>query len=199
MNPMNEVIISKATINIGVGEAGEKLSRAMTLIENMTGQTPVKTYSKVTNPEWGIRKRQPIACKVTLRGEKAEDAIKMVLEGINNKLRPSQFDAQGNVSFGIREHIDIPGMRYDPDFDAQGNVSFGIREHIDIPGMRYDPDIGIFGMNLSITFEKPGYRIKRRKIQKKSIPKRHRITPEETMKFMEEKFNVTIAEEEDYE
>ena len=83
MNPMNEVIISKATINIGVGEAGEKLSRAMTLIENMTGQTPVKTYSKVTNPEWGIRKRQPIACKVTLRGEKAEDAIKMVLEGIN--------------------------------------------------------------------------------------------------------------------
>ena len=146
MNPMNEVIISKATINIGVGEAGEKLSRAMTLIENMTGQTPVKTYSKVTNPEWGIRKRQPIAC-----------------------------------------------------FDAQGNVSFGIREHIDIPGMRYDPDIGIFGMNLSITFEKPGYRIKRRKIQKKSIPKRHRITPEETMKFMEEKFNVTIAEEEDYE
>ena len=49
MNPMNEVVISKATINIGVGEAGEKLSRAMTLIENMTGQTPVKTYSKVTN------------------------------------------------------------------------------------------------------------------------------------------------------
>ena len=173
MNPMNEVVISKATINIGVGEAGEKLSRAMTLIENMTGQTPVKTYSKVTNPEWGIRKRQPIACKVTLRGEKAEDAIKLVLEGINNKLRPSQFDAQGNVSFGIREHIDIPGMRY-------------------------DPDIGIFGMNLSITFEKPGYRIKRRKIQKKSIPKRHRITPEETMKFMEEKFNVTIAEDEEY-
>ena len=108
MNPMNEVVISKATINIGVGEAGEKLSRAMTLIENMTGQTPVKTYSKVTNPEWGIRKRQPIACKVTLRGEKAEDAIKLVLEGINNKLRPSQFDAQGNVSFGIKEHIDIP-------------------------------------------------------------------------------------------
>ena len=31
MNPMNEVIISKATINIGVGEAGEKLSRAMTM------------------------------------------------------------------------------------------------------------------------------------------------------------------------
>ena len=170
MNPMNEVVIAKATINIGVGEAGEKLSRAMTLIENMTGQTPVKTYSKVTNPEWGIRKRQPIACKVTLRGEKAEDAIKMVLDGINNRLRPSQFDAQGNVSFGIREHIDIPGMRY-------------------------DPDIGIFGMDLSITFEKPGYRIKRRKIQQKKVPQKHRISKEETMKFMEENFKVNYVTE----
>lgn len=172
MNPMNEVIIAKATINIGVGESGERLARAMTLLENMTEQTPVKTFSKVTNPEFGIRKRQPIACKVTLRGDKAEKAIKMVLEGINNKLRPSQFDAQGNVSFGIKEHIDIPGMRY-------------------------DPDIGIFGMNLSITFEKPGYRIKRRKIQKRNVPQRHRITPEETMKFMEDNFNVKISEEEE--
>lgn len=171
MNPMNEVKIAKATINIGVGEAGERLARAMTLLEQMTGQTPVRTFSKVTNPEWGIRKKQPIACKVTLRGEKADKAIEMVLEGINNRLRPGQFDEQGNVSFGIREHIDIPGMRY-------------------------DPDIGIFGMNLSITFEKPGYRIKRRKIQQKNIPKRHRITPEETMKFMEENFNVTISDEE---
>ena len=173
MNPMNEVRIEKATVSIGVGEAGEKLSRAITLLEEMFDQTPVKTFSKVTNPEWGIRKKQPIACKLTLRGEKADKAIDMVLEGISRNIKPTQFDAQGNLSFGIREHIDIPGMRY-------------------------DPDIGIFGMNLSNTYEKPGYRIKRRKIQKKSIPKRHRITPEETMKFMEEKFNVTIAEDEDY-
>ena len=83
MNPMNEVIISKATINIGVGEAGEKLSRAINLLEDMFGQKPVKTFSKVTNPEFGIRKRQPIACKVTLRGEKAVYAIKTVLSGIN--------------------------------------------------------------------------------------------------------------------
>ena len=50
MNPMNEVKIAKATINIGVGEAGERLARAMTLLEQMTGQTPVRTFSKVTNP-----------------------------------------------------------------------------------------------------------------------------------------------------
>lgn len=167
MNPMEEVKISKATLNIGVGEGGERLVRAEKLIESITSQQPVRTFSKVTNPEFGIRKGQPIACKVTLRGEKADKAIKMVLDGIENKLKTSQFDAQGNVSFGINEHIDIPGMRY-------------------------DPDIGIFGMNISVTFEKAGYRIKKRKIQRKKIHNKHKVTPEETIKFMNENFQVKI-------
>ena len=55
MNPMEEVVIAKATLNIGVGESGERLSRAMDLLSNLTGQDPVKTFSKVTNPEFGIR------------------------------------------------------------------------------------------------------------------------------------------------
>jgi len=167
MNPMEEVKIAKATVNIGVGEGGEALVRAEKLLTSMTNQKSVRTYSKVTNPEFGIRKGQPIACKVTLRGEKAKNAIKMVLDGIGNKLKAKQFDNQGNVSFGIEEHIDIPGMRY-------------------------DPDIGIFGMNVSITFEKPGYRIKRRRIQRKKIPNKHKVVKEESMEFMKEKFKVKI-------
>lgn len=168
MNPMEEVKIAKATVNIGVGEGGEKLARAEKLLINITDQKPVRTFSKVTNPEFGIRKGQPIACKVTLRDEKAIKAIKLVLDGVGNRLKPTQFDKQGNVSFGIEEHIEIPGMRY-------------------------DPDIGIFGMNVSITFEKPGYRIKRRRIQQKKIPKKHQVTPEETREFMKEKFQVKIT------
>ena len=174
MNPMNEVVIAKATVNIGVGEAGDKLSRALNLIESMFGQKPVRTFSKVTNPEFGIRKKQPIACKVTLRGEKADNAIKMVLDGINNNIKSTQFDAQGNLSFGIAEHIDIPGMKY-------------------------DPDIGILGMNVSVTFEKPGYRINRRKIQNHKVPNRHRITKEETMQYMKENFNVNYVDLEEEE
>ncbi len=167
MNPMEEVKIAKATINIGVGESGERLGRAEKLLESITGQKPVRTYSKVTNPEFGIRKGQPIACKVTLRGDKADKAIKMILDGIENRLRSRQFDDQGNVSFGINEHIDIPGMRY-------------------------DPDIGIFGMNISVTFEKPGYRIKRRKINRKKIHHKHIVTSDETMEFMKDNFQVKI-------
>ncbi len=167
MNPMEEVKIAKATINIGVGEGGEKLARAEKLLNSITDQKPVRTYSKVTNPEFGIRKGQPIACKVTLRDQKADEAIKLILNGIGNKLESKKFDKQGNVSFGIEEHIDIPGMRY-------------------------DPDIGIFGMNVSVTFEKPGYRIKRRKIQQRKIPQKHQVTSEETKVFMQEKFKIKV-------
>ena len=165
---MQEVKIAKATINIGVGEAGEKLARAEKLLTTITDQKPVRTYSKVTNPEFGIRKGQPLACKVTLRDEKADEAIQLILNGIGHNLKSKQFDKHGNVSFGIEEHIDIPGMRY-------------------------DPDIGIFGMNISVTFEKAGYRIKKRKIQRKKIPHKHQVTPEETQAFMQEKFKVKIS------
>ena len=167
MNQMESVKIAKATVNIGVGESGERLARAEQLLINILDQKPVRTISKVTNPEFGIRRGQPIACKVTLRNEKADKAVKMVLDGIGNNLKASQFDAQGNVAFGIEEHIDIPGMRY-------------------------DPDIGIFGMNVAVTFEKPGYRIKRRKIQHKRIPNKHQVTKEETMEFMKKEFQVNI-------
>jgi large subunit ribosomal protein L5 len=47
-------------------------------------------------------------------------------------------------------------------------------------------------MNISVTFEKPGYRIKRRKIQRKKIPVKHMVTPEETMEYMKENFQVKI-------
>jgi large subunit ribosomal protein L5 len=52
--------------------------------------------------------------------------------------------------------------------------------------MRYEPDIGIFGMNVNVTFEKPGYGIKRRKIQRKHIPHKHQVTQSETLEYMKE-------------
>ena len=58
--------------------------------------------------------------------------------------------------------------------------------------MRYDPEIGIFGMNVAVTFEKPGYRIKRRKIQNKKVPNKHQVTKEETMQFSLMKTQVTL-------
>ncbi len=168
-NPMRTLKVAKVTANMGVGEGGEKLAKAETLLETLVEQKPVKTYSKSTNQTFDIRQGLPIACKATLRGEKAEKFLRKALEAMDHKLRATSFDNHGNVSFGIREHIEIPGMKY-------------------------DPNIGIFGMDVAVTIERPGYRIKRRSI-KKRISKEHWVTREEAMKFIQEGYNVTIETE----
>lgn len=161
--------IAKVTVNIGVGEAGEKLKKAETVLQSLTGQKPVQTFSKTTNKDWGIRKRMPIGCKVTLRRKIADKFLIEALKTKENKIADYSFDDRGNFSFGI------------PDYTL-------------FEGQKYDPNIGIFGMDISITMKKPGYRIKHRRIDKRKIPQRHQVTKEETINFVKDTFNVEVVE-----
>jgi large subunit ribosomal protein L5 len=174
MNPekkqaLFEPKIEKVTINIGVGEAGERLKKAETVLEHVTGHKPIETLSKTTNKDWGIRKRMPIGCKVTLRGNDANDFLKEALSTRHNKMA-------------------------DYSFDDEGNLSFGIPDHTLFKSQKYDPNIGIFGMDICITMQKPGYRVKHRRIAARRLPHRHRVKKEETIKFFSETFNVEVIE-----
>ena len=140
-NPMRNVRIAKVTVNIGLGESGERLQKAYQLVEELTGAKPVYTKAKKSIKEFDVRKGAPIGVMVTLRDEKAEEFLKRVLAAVNYKIKASSFDKHGNVSFGIAEHVVIPGTRY-------------------------DPEVGIFGLDVAITFERPGFRVSRRKRQK---------------------------------
>lgn len=168
-NVMRNPKISKVTVNIGVGEGGERLAKAEEVLEKITGQKPVRTYSKITNPNWGIRKGTPIACKVTLRKDKAEKFLKDALSAVDNRINESQFDDHGNVTIGIKEQIDLPGVRY-------------------------DPNVGIFGMDVALTVERPGYRIKRRKVGKKKVSKTHQLSRDDTIQFVKEKYDVRLGD-----
>jgi large subunit ribosomal protein L5 len=42
--------------------------------------------------------------------------------------------------------------------------------------------------------QKPGYRVKKRRIAPRKIPSRHKVKKEETMKFFSEKFNVEVVQ-----
>ena len=159
--------VEKVTINIGVGEAGERIKKAETLLKNITGQKPVETLSRTTNKDWGIRKQMPIGCKVTLRGKDAHEFLRDALNTRENKMA-------------------------DYSFDEQGNLSFGIPDHTLFKSQKYDPNIGIFGMDISITMERPGYRVKKRRIARRKIPHRHKVVKEETVKFFTETFNVEV-------
>jgi len=168
-NPMQQVKIEKVTVNIGVGEGGDKLRKAEKVLEMLTHQKPVRTYAKMTNRDFGIRKGMPIGCKVTLRKQKAIDFLKEALWVRNFKLPEWSFDGEGNFSFGITDHTEFKDMKY-------------------------DPDIGIFGMDICVTLEKAGYRIKRRKIEKTKVPHRHRVSRQEAIEFVKKEFNVEVVE-----
>jgi large subunit ribosomal protein L5 len=161
--------IAKVTVNIGVGEAGDKLKKAESVLEGVTKQKPVQTLSKTTNKDWGLRKFMPIGCKVTLRKKAAESFLLSALKIRENKIS-------------------------DYSFDNQGNFSFGVPDHTLFEGQKYDPNIGIFGMDICVTVENPGYRIKRRRIDTRKIPQRHQLTKEATMKFIAETFHVEVVE-----
>lgn len=169
-NPMQIPRIEKVTLNIGAGESGEKLVKAEKLLQKLTNRKPVRTTSKHKVPSWNLRKGEPIGCKTTLRGEEAEDILKKMLYAKDNKLKESNFDNQGNIAFGIHEYIDIQGMKY-------------------------DPEIGILGLNVNTTLEKPGYRVKRRRLKPGKIPKKHTVNQQEAIEFMKEKFGVEIETE----
>lgn len=169
MNPMREVRIEKVTLNIGVGEGGEKLSKAETLLERLCGQKPFRTLAKKTIREFGMKRGDPVGVKVTLRGKKAEEMLVRLLQAVDNRLSSKCFDGNGNFSFGIREYIDIPGVKY-------------------------DPELGMFGMDVCVSLERPGFRVKRRKRQRAKIPPSHRIGKEEAIKFVTEKLGVTVVE-----
>ena len=164
---MKELRIAKVVLNIGVGEAGERLGKAETVLEKLSGGKPVRTLSKSTNRALGIRLGMPIGCKVTMRGENAMKFLKESLWVRENRLPAYCFSKTGGVSFGI------------PDYTGYKNEN-------------YDPDIGIFGLDIAVAFERPGYRVARRKIKHNKIGKNHRINAEECQEYMTKKFNLEV-------
>jgi large subunit ribosomal protein L5 len=166
-NVMTIPRVSKVTVHMSVGESGKKLSNAEMLMTKITGQKPVRTVAKRTLPGFNIKKNEPIGCKVTLRGDNAEKFLKTALAIAGNAMDASRFDENGNFAFGIEEHTDFPGMEY-------------------------DPDIGIYGMDVIVALERPGYRIKHRKIQQQKIPSGHKLTRDDSIAYVSKNYGVEV-------
>lgn len=166
--PMLKPKIEKVVVNLNVGKSGEPLEKASKVLKELTEQNPVKTKAKKTIRDFGIRQGEPIAAVVTLRKQKAINFLKRVLPVIENKISLSSFDKQGNFAFGIKEHIEIAGVKY-------------------------DPDVGIFGMDVCVTMSRPGYRVKHRRKEKANIGPKHVLTPEESVVFIKNTLGVEVV------
>ncbi|MCP8304459.1 MAG: 50S ribosomal protein L5 [archaeon] len=166
-NVMRKIEIGKVVLNIGVGKSGEVLERAKKILKELTGHRPCHRKAKRTVRDFGIHRGESIATMVTLRGDDASETLKNLLIAKETKLPSSSFDKRGNCSFGIREHIEIPGMKY-------------------------DPEIGVFGLDVSVVLERPGHRVSRRRRARSKVGKNHRVTQEEAIKFFKENLGVDV-------
>jgi len=164
---MREAYLEKVVVHMGVGQGGEPLADAEEIIEEITGQQSVRTTAKRTVGEFGIRKGDPIGVKVTLRGEDAHEFLETAL---------------ALVEIAERQ------------FDETGNLSFGVEDHTDFPSQEYDPNIGIYGLDVTTTIVRPGYRVAKRDKVTRSIPANHRMTAEDARAFLEANFDVEVTE-----
>src|ERR671938_2142809 len=130
-NPMRKISVGKVVINIGVGRSGEPLEKALHALLELTERQPSVRGAKKSVRDFNIHKGEPIGAMVTLRRESANDFLRRVIAANANRIRSSSFDNYGNLSVGIREHIDIPGTKY-------------------------NPEIGIFGMDVCVSLTRPG-------------------------------------------
>ena len=167
-NPMRIIKIAKVILNIGVGQSGEIIERAKSLLQDLTGHNPSSRNAERTVKEFGIHKGEPIGVTVTLRGKNAFDVLKRLLEAKNNQVSKSSFDRTGNFSFGIREHIEIPGVKY-------------------------DPTIGIFGMDISVVLERPGTRVMKRKRASSRVGSNHKVTPDDAINYFKTNLKIGVS------
>ena len=167
-NLMKKISIAKVVLNMGIGKSGDPIELGKKALEQITGKKPNARNAKKSQRDWGVRKGEPIGIAVTVRGDDATKLLKKLFVAKDNQIKESAFDDEGNLSFGIKEHIDIPEIKY-------------------------DPKIGILGLEVSIALTRPGFNIKLRSLHKAKIGKNHRIRKNDAVKFLTEEFGVEIV------
>lgn len=169
MNELNKNKMSEAKLEkvvLSIGGTGDVLEKGVKLLERITGNKPTKRKSAKRIPSLNVRPGLDVGCMVTLRGKKAEEILRRLLQAIGNQLKKKQI--------------------------TENSFSFGIKEYIEIPRIEYQRDIGIMGLDVSVSFTRPGKRVIIKKIKRGRLPKKQHVSPEEIINFMEKKFNVKI-------
>ena len=166
-NLMKKIFLNKVVLNMGVGKSGDPIETGKKTLVQITGKKPNARNAKKAQRDWGVRKNEPIGVAVTIRNNDAKELLKKL------------FEAKGN---------DVKGRSIDRD----GNLSFGILEHIDIPGIKYDPKIGILGLDVTVNLTRPGFNIRLRSKHKARVGKTHKITAGEAKDYLTKEFGVNV-------
>lgn len=164
-NPMRTIRIEKVVLSSGA--TGDNLTKAKKLLELISAKKAQIIESQKRIPDFGVRPGLEVGTRVTLRGNEAIEILKRLLGAIDNIIKKKQV--------------------------SENHFSFGIKEYIEIPGMKYQRDVGIRGLNITVVFLRPGFRVKRKKIKSGHVADKQYVAKEEIIKFMEDEFKTNFT------
>ena len=104
--------VVKVVVNMGVGEAARDaklMDGAVRDLTAITGQKPLVQKARVSIAQFKLREGMPIGAKVTLRGDRMWEFLDRLLSIALPRIRdfrglsPTQFDGNGNYTFGLNE------------------------------------------------------------------------------------------------
>ncbi len=119
---MQTPLITKITLNMGVGDAkteAKALDSALDELTTIAGQRAQVRKARKSIAAFKLREGMPVGARVTLRGARMYEFLDRLVSIALPRIRdfrgldPGSFDGRGNYSIGIREQIIFPEIDYD--------------------------------------------------------------------------------------
>jgi large subunit ribosomal protein L5 len=120
-NTMAVPRLDKIVLNMGMGEAVQNVKVLDAAVEELTaiaGQRAVVTRAKKAIATFKLRAGMPIACRVTLRGNRMYEFLDRFINVALPRVRDFRgvsakaFDGRGNYTVGVRDHFIFPEIDY---------------------------------------------------------------------------------------
>jgi len=120
-NPMGVPKIAKVSLNMGLGEAIQNikiLDDAVEELAMLAGQRPTVTRAHKSIANFKLREGMPIGCRVTLRDLRMWTFLERLITIALPRVRDfrgvprKSFDARGNYTLGVQDHLIFPEVDY---------------------------------------------------------------------------------------
>ncbi|MEZ6005304.1 MAG: 50S ribosomal protein L5 [Planctomycetota bacterium] len=151
-NEMQIPRLLKVVVNMGVKGAVESKAKVESAAKNLasiTGQQPTVRKAKNSIAGFKLREGMPIACAVTLRGDRMWEFVDRLIAVVLPRIRDfrgvkEKLDGRGNYTMGLAEQSIFPELSYDMiDFPQGMDITFVTTAETDDQGYALLKELGM--------------------------------------------------------